>query len=305
MQCGITGELDSRATEEPVKDIPVKQEDCGVAYSHYGSFSICEVSQVWFNFVRDMTLLRISIQEKLNTIFPLIIMFFFPLFQTGNCVSSGIIQQKMTPWACLKGPAQAWPFQFKGKQCFTGLLASLQQSPHAHPHPTLCGSATGQGCSSISDHLMALSAKRSHHNLLHPTPTPTHLSPLSSSLPTKWMTAFRNTRVRHDSEVRMLCHLCSTCFDASAAQEAEGWSCLQRHKWPINVAGWYCIKAEGLMTTLTTASALEIWNNYLWLFCHVINFQKTMHNNKGSIFSLLLGWCTLLFLSNECFIMWS
>lgn len=52
-------------------------------------------------------------------------------------------------------------------------------------------------------------------------PTPTPLSPLSSSLPTKWMTAFRNTRVRHDSEVHMLCHLCSTCFDASAAWEAE------------------------------------------------------------------------------------
>lgn len=51
----------------------------------------------------------------------------------------------------------------------------------------------------------------------HPTP----LSPLSSSLPTKWMTAFRNTRVRHDSEVHMLCHLYSTCFDASAAWEAE------------------------------------------------------------------------------------
>lgn len=46
--------------------------------------------------------------------------------------------------------------------------------------------------------------------------------PLSSSLPTKWMTAFRNTRVRHDSEARTLCHLCSTCFDASAARKAEG-----------------------------------------------------------------------------------
>lgn len=36
------------------------------------------------------------------------------------------------------------------------------------------------------------------------------------------MTAFRNTRVRHDSEARTLCHLCSTCFDASATREAEG-----------------------------------------------------------------------------------
>lgn len=54
-------------------------------------------------------------------------------------------------------------------------------------------------------------------------PPPAHpsLSPLSSSLPTKWMTAFRNTRVRHDSEVHMLGHLCPTCFDASAAREAE------------------------------------------------------------------------------------
>lgn len=47
------------------------------------------------------------------------------------------------------------------------------------------------------------------------------LSRPSSSVPTKWMTAFRNTRVRHDSEVYMLCHLCSTCFDASASGEAE------------------------------------------------------------------------------------
>lgn len=52
-------------------------------------------------------------------------------------------------------------------------------------------------------------------------PPPAPLLPLSSSLPTKWMTAFRNTRVRHDSEVHMLCHLCSTCFGASAAREAE------------------------------------------------------------------------------------
>lgn len=50
--------------------------------------------------------------------------------------------------------------------------------------------------------------------------TPTHpLLPLSSSLPTKWMTAFSNTRVRHDSEVHMLCHLCPTCFDASAEKD--------------------------------------------------------------------------------------
>lgn len=62
-----------------------------------------------------------------------------------------------------------------------------------------------------------------------PPPPPPHthtLLPLSSSLPTKWMTAFRNTRVRHDSEVHMLCHLRSTCFDASAAREAQ-----KHHDW--------------------------------------------------------------------------
>lgn len=56
---------------------------------------------------------------------------------------------------------------------------------------------------------------------IYPLPASPPLLPLSSSLPTKWMTAFRNTRVRHDSEVHMLCHLRSTCFDASAAREAQ------------------------------------------------------------------------------------
>lgn len=72
------------------------------------------------------------------------------------------------------------------------------------------------------------------HRLSPPPPPPFSLalapspSPLSSSLPTKWMTAFRNTRVRHDSEARTLCHLCSTCFDASATREAEGMGGLRR-----------------------------------------------------------------------------
>lgn len=33
-------ELDSRATEQPVKDIPVKPEDCGVTYSYWWLFSL-------------------------------------------------------------------------------------------------------------------------------------------------------------------------------------------------------------------------------------------------------------------------
>lgn len=37
-------ELDSGVTEASVKDIPVKQEDCGVSYSNCGTFG--EVSQV-------------------------------------------------------------------------------------------------------------------------------------------------------------------------------------------------------------------------------------------------------------------
>ncbi|CAB1430076.1 unnamed protein product, partial [Pleuronectes platessa] len=41
-QCGVTG---GWIVEEPVKDIPVKQEDSGVTYSHYGRFSIWEVGQ--------------------------------------------------------------------------------------------------------------------------------------------------------------------------------------------------------------------------------------------------------------------
>lgn len=72
-------------------------------------------------------------------------------------------------------------------------------------------------CSTTSDHLMALSTKRCDP----PPPRFLSLFSLPSSVPTKWMTAFRNTRVRHDSEVCTLCHLCSTCFDASAAAEAE------------------------------------------------------------------------------------
>lgn len=83
-----------------------------------------------------------------------------------------------------------------------------------------------------------------------PTPTPTPLSPLSSSLPTKWMTAFRNTRVRHDSEVHMLCHLCSTCFDASAAREAENDHACNSTSSQLMVQAWYCIKAAGLITPL-------------------------------------------------------
>lgn len=48
-----------------------------------------------------------------------------------------------------------------------------------------------------------------------------------------------------------------------------------------------------------TSFALEIWNNYLWVFCHVINFQKTTEDHKGSIFTLYSCWCTLLFCSNK------
>lgn len=35
----------------------------------------------------------------------------------------------------------------------------------------------------------------------------------------------------------------------SSPRGREG-SCLQRHKQPINVAGWYCIKAMGLITSV-------------------------------------------------------
>ena len=71
------------------------------------------------------------------------------LFGTQNCTGARIIWQKMTPWAHLKGPAQVWPFQFKGKQCFTGLLASLQQNLCCTPR------RWSEGCSSVSGHLMA------------------------------------------------------------------------------------------------------------------------------------------------------
>lgn len=46
-ECSMTLQgVGKQITGEPVKDIPVKQEDCGVTYSHYGSFSNCEVIQV-------------------------------------------------------------------------------------------------------------------------------------------------------------------------------------------------------------------------------------------------------------------
>lgn len=45
-------------TEEPVKDIPVKQERRGVTYSHCGSFSILKSTQVCFTCVRTECLFR-------------------------------------------------------------------------------------------------------------------------------------------------------------------------------------------------------------------------------------------------------
>lgn len=98
-------------------------------------------------------------------------------------------------------------FKFSGKHCFACLSFGVIT---AEP-----------GCSSTE--LTVQFSSRPLDGPFNPeiSPPPTHLSPLSSSLPTKWMTAFSNTRVRHDSEVHMLCHLCSTCFDASAAREPE------------------------------------------------------------------------------------
>lgn len=170
----------------------------------------------------------------------------------------------MTRWAYVKGPAQVWPFQFKGKQSFTGLLPSLQQNLYCKLQHW-SGDAV-----QFAATWWPLSTKRS------PLPSPpstfpsTPPLPLASSLPTKWMTAFRNTRVRHDSEVHMLCHLHSTCFDASAAREAEKYHACTGKSSQLMLQPDTASKRQFLTNSLIS-SALQNWNNYLWCFRPVIN----------------------------------
>lgn len=200
-------ELDSRATEEPVRDIPAKPEDCGVAYSRCTGF-LKSVRSVRY----DLTFpLKMTFLSRRNFTLYFLSQSCFLLFKTEkSCLLLASFNRKWHPEPATKSLLKHVRFNSRESKCLTGLLASFQHS--------LCSSATDGGCSSASDHLMALSAKRS---LPHPPFIIFFIFlPLSSSLPTKWMTAFRNTRVRHDSKVHMLCHLCSTCFDASAAREA-------------------------------------------------------------------------------------
>lgn len=61
--------LHRRATEEYVKEIPVKQEDCSVTYINCGCFCIREVSEVLLNSVlgiSDTLSVRVSVQHKGN-----------------------------------------------------------------------------------------------------------------------------------------------------------------------------------------------------------------------------------------------
>lgn len=88
-----------------------------------------------------MTIDKMSIQVNCHTHFPVIYILFYKRVGTMPVVS-----QKETPWACIKGPAQAWPLQLRGKLFLTG--------------PP--GFIVVWRCSSSSGHLMALSTKTSH-----------------------------------------------------------------------------------------------------------------------------------------------
>lgn len=73
-------ELESRATEEPVKDIPVKQEDRGVAYKPLlEAFQSVRSVRYDLTSFRNTSLFRTSIRVTCNTIFPIITKLFFPI----------------------------------------------------------------------------------------------------------------------------------------------------------------------------------------------------------------------------------
>ena len=52
MQCAVTGSWIAELPRSLYRISWVKQEDCGVTYSHCGRFSIWEVIRAWFNFIQ-------------------------------------------------------------------------------------------------------------------------------------------------------------------------------------------------------------------------------------------------------------
>lgn len=117
-------ELDSRATEEPVRDIPAKQEDCGVTYNHdTGFLKIHEVSQVWFNSLPKMTFL------SRNSTPYFLLQSCFLLFKTEkSCLVLASFNRKWHLEPATMCLLKHVHFNSRESKCFTGLLASFQHS---------------------------------------------------------------------------------------------------------------------------------------------------------------------------------
>lgn len=195
-------ELYSRATEQPVKDIHGETRRLWCHLQLLVAFQSLRSVRYDLTLFRNMTLVRMSIQVTCNTQFPIIKFFFCSIEEWESCLS---FSRKRHLEPASKGLLK--------HDHFSSRQSSVWPVPPSRHYNR--ASVTGPQ----SEGAVQLLATWWPFQPRDPTPTP--LSPLSSSLPTKWMTAFRNTRVRHDSEVHMLCHLCSTCFDASAGREAE------------------------------------------------------------------------------------
>ena len=171
------------------------------------------------------------------------------------------------------------------------MTISVERKESSFPQfPTL----SVQGCSSAIGHLMALSTKTSS------TPTP-----LSYSL---FLSLSRHYRHHCPQNGWQLIEItgcvttprCTCCaiyvapvlMPQQPERQRKG-SCLQQHKRPINV-GPYCIKATGPVTSLKKQSiwhhpASGIWNNYLGLLYHVINFPQNSTEEQRKHFCPLLS----------------
>lgn len=136
-------ELESRATEEPVKDIPVKQEDRGVTYKPLlEAFQSVRSVRYDLTSFRNTSLFRTSIRVTCNTIFPIITKLFSPHRRQRIALFQCHLAEKDTS-SRIQRACSSVTISVSGKAL------------------CLCGPATVCSCSLTSSHLMALSTKRS------------------------------------------------------------------------------------------------------------------------------------------------